>query len=355
MRCATMKPRPQSPAINQTLNFGLIGYGGLAREYYAPALACMKEVNVAAVADPLERSRLAAARWKPLAHVYDNHLQMLQQEKLDGVLIASPPSSHLSAWLETHKKGLPAFVEKPFALTSQIEEFPRLSDAEAALMVNFNRRFWLPYQQVIEAARNGTIGNLRDIQFTFQTDPQRWSAVTNHRLSQAEGGVLHDLGSQAVDLVCQIANCDPQRISAIFASRRWEADCVQLEMEFPGGISARCDLAYGAPNRESLTVNGSTSSIVLHEPNMAPHITRRNRLSLAARMEDYAWLGYRALFPSRRMLRSTIAQALCAFVETIRTSRQFHPGYSDARMNIRLLALASSMASVTRASGGANG
>lgn len=350
-----MKQRPQSPAIGQTLSFGIIGYGRLAREYYAPALACMKEVNVAAVADPLEQSRLAAARWKPLAHVYDNHLQMLQQEKLDAVLIASPPSSHLSAWLEARKNGLPAFVEKPFALTSQMEELPHLSDAEAALMVNFNRRFWLPYQQVIEAVRNGTIGNLRDIQFTFQTDVRRWSTVTNHRLSQAEGGVLHDLGSQAVDLVCQIANCDPQRISASFASRRWEADCVQLEMEFPGGLSARCDLAYGAPNRESLIVNGSTSSIVLHEPNMTPHITKRNRLSLAARIEDYAWLGYRALFPSRRMLRSTIAQALCAFVETIRTSRQFHPGYSDARTNIRLLALASGVASVTTASGGANG
>jgi predicted dehydrogenase len=350
-----MKQRSQSPTTGPTLNLGIIGYGRLAREYYAPALARMKDVNVAAVADPLEQSRLAAARWKPLTRTYDNHRQMLQQEKLDAVLILSPPSSHLSAWLETRRNGLPALVEKPFVLISQIEELPHLSDAEAALMVNFNRRFWLPYQQLIEAARNGTIGNLRDIQFTFQTDVERWSTVTNHRLSQAEGGVLHDLGSQAVDLVCQIANCDPQRISASIASKRWEADCVQLEMEFRGGISARCDLSYGTPNRESLTVNGSTSSVVLHDPNMAPHVTRPNRLSLAARVTDYAWLGYRALFPSHRMLRYTIAQALGAFVETIRTTRPFHPGYSDARANLRLLAMASGMASVTTASGGADG
>jgi predicted dehydrogenase len=350
-----MKQTSLNPAIRQALNFGIIGYGRLAREYYAPALAGMKEVKVAAVADPLEQSRLAASRWRPPARVYENHLQMLQQEKLDAVLIASPPSSHLSVWLATRKYGLPAFVEKPFALISQMEELPHLSDAEAALMVNFNRRFWLPYRRVIEAARNGTIGNLRHIKFIFQTDVERWSTVTNHRLAQAEGGVLHDLGSQAVDLVCQIANCDPSRISASVSSRRWEADCVRLEMEFPGGISACCDLAYGAPNRESLTVNGSTASILLREPNMAPHTTKRNQWSLATRIEDYAWLGYRALFPGHRMLRSTIAEALGVFAETIRTGDQFRPGYSDACTNIRLLALASGLSGAAVACRGANG
>ncbi|MGC2182028.1 MAG: Gfo/Idh/MocA family oxidoreductase [Terriglobales bacterium] len=350
-----MKRKPQSPATRQTLNFGIMGYGRLAREYYAPALACMKDVTVAAVADPLEQSRLAASRWKPLARVYENHLQMLRQEELDAVLIASPPSFHLSGWLEARKYGLPAFVEKPFALISQVEELPHLSDAEAALMVNFNRRFWPPYRRVIEAAKNGAIGSLRAIQFTFQTDVRRWSTVTTHRLSLAEGGVLHDLGSQAVDLVCQIADCDPSGISASFTSRRWEADCVRLELEFPGGISARCDLSYGAPNRESLTVHGSTASILLHEPNMTPHTTKRNRLSPAMRIEDYAWLGYRALFPRHRMLRSTIAEALRAFAETIRTGHQFRPGYSDACANLRLLALASGVSGATVASGGANG
>ena len=106
-------------------------------------------------------------------------------------------------------------------------------------------------------------------------------------------------------------------------------------MEFPGGVSACCDLAYGAPNRESLTVNGSTASILLREPNMAPHTTKRNQLSLATRIEDYAWLGYRALFPRHRMLRSTIAEVLGVFAETIRTGDQFRAATSDACTNIR--------------------
>ncbi len=73
------------------------------------------------------------------------------------------------------------------------------------------------------------------------------------------------------------------------------------------------------------------------------------------RIEDYAWLGYRALFPRHRMLRSTIAEALRVFAETIRTGHPFRPGYSDACANLRLLALASGVSGATVASGGANG
>jgi hypothetical protein len=42
-------------------------------------------------------------------------------------------------------------------------------------------------------------------------------------------------------------------------------------------------------------------------------------------------------------------------VETIRTGGQFRPGYSDARTNLHLLALASGTVAVTSVSGADNG
>jgi len=350
-----MNVRPQNAIRGRIRKLGITGYGRLAREYYLPALARMRDVRVVAVADPLEESRLAAVKWSPLARVYLSHEQMMSQEILDAVLIASPPSSHLAAWLEARKAGVAAFVEKPFALTSQMKDLPQVSDAEGRVMINFNRRFWPPYQQVIEAARYGAIGALRNIQFTFHTDVARWSQVTQHRLSPGEGGVLHDLGSQAIDLICQIANGEPRQISASFASKRWESDCVHLEMEFPGGVFARCDLAYDPQNRESLSVTGSTASILLREPNMTPHVTNNCQVSAAARLEDYAWMGYRFLFPTQRMLHYTITEALNVFVESIGADRHFKPGYAEACANLRLLALASGVTNSTMTSGGANG
>jgi len=335
----------------QMLNLGITGYGRLAREYYVPALSGMKDVRIVAVADPLKESQLAASQQIPLARVYPNHQQMLSQEMLDAILIASPPSFHLTAWLEARKKKVPVFVEKPFALISQMQELPELSGVEAGLMVNFNRRFWPAYQYVIEAASNGTIGTLRDIHFTLHTNVARWSTVTQHRLAQGEGGVLHDLGSQAVDLVCQIANGEPHQISASFESKRWESDHVHLQMEFAQGIQARCDLAYDQQNCEALGVTGTAASIVLREANMTPHVTKTGRVSVAARLSDYACLGYRFVFPARRLLRYTITQALSVFVESLRLGRPFQPGYSEARTNLGLLALANNVADATITSG----
>lgn len=339
---------------HRILTLGITGYGRLAREYYVPALARMKDLRIAAVADPFEASRLAASKRLPQVHTYPGHQQMLSHENLDAVLIASPPFSHLTAWLEARQRKVAAFVEKPFALTSQIEQLPELSDTEAALMVNFNRRFWPPYQRVTEAVASGMIGTLKDIHFKLHADVIRWSTVTQHRLAPGEGGVLHDLGSQAVDLICQIAKCEPLQISASVESKRWESDHVNLELEFPQGLHARCDLAYDQQNCESLRVTGSAASIILREANMTAHVTQTGRLSMATRLSDYAWLGYRFLFPTQRLLRYTVTTALNRFVESIRTGGPFHPGYAEARSNFRLLALASSAADVALTSGEAN-
>jgi len=341
-----MKTRSHRAITISTLDLAIIGYGRLAREYYVPALARMNGVRIKAVADPSPESRYSAKKGIPLAHVYQNYQEMFSQESFNAVLIASPPSSHLMAWLEARKNRVPAFVEKPFALTSQMQDLPHLSDADAALMVNFNRRFWSPYQEVIRACRNGTIGVLRHIQFTFHTDVARWSTITKHRLSPDEGGVLHDLGSQAVDLMCQIANCAPGRISGSFTSRRWNSDSVQLELEFAGGIQAHCDLSYDDQNREALIVTGSAGSLLLREPNMTPHVAKNGRLSVTAYLEDYAWLGYRGLFPGHRMLRQTIMHSLSTFIESLRTGSCFKPGYAEACENLRLLARAAGVADI---------
>jgi len=345
---------PDHMLNHRILTLGIIGYGRLAREYYLPALAATKDVRVVAIADPFEASRLAASTRLPQVHTYSNHEQMLSHENLDAVLIASPPSSHLTAWLEARQRKVASFVEKPFALTSQTRQLPELSDVEAALMVNFNRRFWPPYQRVNQAVARGMIGALKDIHFKLHADVARWSTVTRHRLAEGEGGVLHDLGSQAVDLVCQIAQSEPVGVSASVHSKRWESDHVNLELEFPKGLHACCDLAYDQQNCEALTVTGSTASIILREANMTPHLTRTGRLSTANRLSDYAWLGYRFLFPTQRLLRYTVTTALSRFVESIRTGGPFHPGYAEARLNLRLLALASGATEVTLTSGETN-
>src|SRR6185437_3726142 len=113
-----------------------------------------------AVADPLASSRrMAQARFSLQA--YANFEEMLAAETLDAVLIASPPSSHVPGWRAAREQRIAAFVEKPFALASQLETLLPMSDAEAGLMVNFNRRFWPNFQRVSEMVQQRAVGDLR--------------------------------------------------------------------------------------------------------------------------------------------------------------------------------------------------
>src|SRR5439155_20422319 len=82
------------------------------------------------------------------------------------------------------------------------------------------------------------------------------------------------------------------------------------------------------------------------EPNMTPHVAKNGRLSVTAYLEDYAWLGYRGLFPGHRMLRQTIMHSLSTFIESLRTGSCFKPGYAEACENLRLLARAAGVADI---------
>jgi predicted dehydrogenase len=248
-------------------------------------------------------------------------------------------------WRAAREQRIAAFVEKPFALASQLETLPPMSDAEAGLMVNFNRRFWPNFQRVSEMVQQRAVGDLRAVHYVLQTNVLGWSTVTQHRLWGSEGGVLHDLGSQAIDVVCNIAQREPENIFAFFGGKSPDSDRVRLEIDFPGDIHAWCDLGYCEQNRESLAVLGSKASIVLREPNMAPHVTRlETGESMREQLTDYAVLGYRFLFPARRMLRYSIHQALTKFMDSVRSGGGFEPGYNEAIRNVRLLARAAAFA-----------
>ena len=88
-----------------TLRIGIAGFGRLAREYYIPALASLSEAHLVAVADPLKSSQRTAQALFSLK-AYADLEEMLAAEALDAVLIASPPSSHVSAWRAAREQGL---------------------------------------------------------------------------------------------------------------------------------------------------------------------------------------------------------------------------------------------------------
>jgi predicted dehydrogenase len=321
------------------IRLGIVGFGRLARAYYLPALRARDDVELAAVADPLAASQAAAAALGGV-RVHADHGTLLERERLDAVLVASPPSSHLAVLDDAAAAGLAVFLEKPFVLSHQLavlEARPPMP----RVMLDLNRRFWPPYRRIAELAR-GELGRPIEADFALHTDLLAWSTVTTHRLVTDEGGLLHDLGSQAIDLACMLGGREPRAIVAETGSRRWPDDTLRLRITFPDGSVVRCDLAYDGRTYERLSVRGPSGSAHLSDPNMA--IARETDGWLRARSRDVAAFAYHMFRREQSFARASIAAAIAAFVRAVRTGEGYSPGFDDGLRNARWVAAAASSA-----------
>jgi predicted dehydrogenase len=323
------------------LRVGIVGFGRLAREFYLPALRMLPGLRVVAVADPLPASRDAAAARVPGAVIHADPHALVAETALDGVLVASPPSTHLALWRASTARGIATFVEKPLVLASELDALDG-RESDRRVMVDFNRRFWPPYLRLGALVRDGALGRPVDVEFSLVLDVMGWSQVTRHRLDDREGGLLHDLGCHAIDLATELVGEAPAAIAADVSSRRSPGDHVRLRLQFASGGSAVCELGYDARTRERLVVRGPLATAWFIEPNAALHLepagTRSSRV--VGMLRDAAHLGYRGLRRSHSIGRASVRGALAAFTAALRDGGPFSPGLEDGVRNAQIVAAA---------------
>jgi predicted dehydrogenase len=325
----------RSKTLGAPMRIGLLGFGQLARNYYVPALRRIIGIELIAVADPLVESRDAARALYPSIKTYPTHLALLEEQPLDALLIATQPSSHLQIWNDVVKRKVPIFMEKPFVLYGQLAQACDPPRSDRVLMLNLNRRFWPAYRRIRELICSGQIGRPQKAEFVLRVDVLRWCSVTSHRLSPAEGGVLYDLGSSQLDLIKTIFSKYPASITARASTKRWQDDHVEILVNYAGGLSVRCDLAYSDRNRESIMIEGSKGRVRLDDPNMGLHLepSGGRTVPIVSRFRDAILLGYRGLRRDQSMLRYTIRASIEEFVLAVRARGPFGIGFEEAVEN----------------------
>jgi predicted dehydrogenase len=141
------------------LRIGVAGAGLIGRRH-VELIAASRDCALAGIADPSPAAKALAdangVRW------YADHRALLQHEKPDGVIIASPNALHLGTALDCVAEGIPALIEKP--VTDSVASAQRLCAAVrrsgVPMLVGHHRR----HNPVIKAARetvmSGKLGQL---------------------------------------------------------------------------------------------------------------------------------------------------------------------------------------------------
>ncbi len=205
------------------LKMAVIGAGHLGR-FHAKLLAGMPDVELVAVADPVEAARNAVAAECNTRSVDDYHELA---DHIDAAVVATPTAMHHRVSLDLLRYGVHLLVEKPIALSvSQADEMIKLAKRNGAvLQVGHIERF-NPAMQVAGPF-------VRDPKFVEAT------RASGYTFRSTDVGVVLDLMIHDLDLVMSLAGNTVTRIDALgLAVFGPHEDVAHARLEFASGCVA---------------------------------------------------------------------------------------------------------------------
>ena len=231
------------------IKFALIGCGAIAESFYIPVLSrdhsiCSELHLVDPNPDRLEdlgRRFRVTSTGATLDPVLGG---------IDAAIIATPPDTHFPLAARLLAAGHHVLCEKPFTVLPEDAETLVAQAAAAGLVVATNnfRRGLATFDRIAAITRTGELGRLRSIAWA-EGVKFNWPTQSGFYFTQkGQGGlpppgVLLDIGSHVVDLVCWwcggapvVAECRTDSFGGPEARARIALDC--------GGTEARIDLSY---------------------------------------------------------------------------------------------------------------
>ena len=238
------------------LTVGVIGCG-----YWGPNLIRnfinLKEAEVRICSD-LEEDRLKHMKqlYPSLATTTD-YRDIIKDEKIDAIVIATPVSTHYQIAAEALEAGKHVFCEKP--LTQSVEEGVKLVDLadenDRTLMVGHTFVYTAAVNKVKDLISSGQLG---DIYYMSM-------ARVNLGLFQEDINVVWDLAPHDVSIMNYILGVRPVAVSAVGHSyiQPEIQDVSFVTLRYPGSILANLHVSWLNPNKiRSTTVVGSKKMLV---------------------------------------------------------------------------------------------
>lgn len=191
--------------------FGILGTGRIGR-MHAGLVAQQPDATVSWCydVDPVraaEAAEMVGAR--PAEHVDD----VLADDSVDAVLIASPTNTHVELILRSAAAGKPILCEKPIDVDlAKVEECRRaLAAYDVPVQLGFNRRFDPSHRGVHDAVRDGQIGALELLIITSR-DP---GPPPPRAILEACGGLFRDTTIHDFDMARFVLEDEPVEVYAM--------------------------------------------------------------------------------------------------------------------------------------------
>jgi len=271
------------------LRYGLIGAGMMGQEHIRN-IALLEGVRVAAVADPDDDMRAAAAELAgPGCTAFSNHRDLLSAQSCDAWVVAAPNDLHHPILIDLLATEKPVLCEKPLCTTTRdaadiAARAARAIRGAAPVWVAMEYRYMPPVARLLEKVRAGEAGPprmiaIREHRFPFLDKVGHWN-----RFSERTGGTLVEKCCHFWDLMRIGLGADPVRVYASagqdvnhreerYGGRRPDIiDNAFVVVDFEGGARGMLDLcmfAEGSRWQETIAITGDRARIEARVPGPA--------------------------------------------------------------------------------------
>ncbi|WVQ96756.1 hypothetical protein IAU59_003863 [Kwoniella sp. CBS 9459] len=307
---------------------GIVGTGHRAR-LYTNSIAARPSLELVALCDTNSdrmdhHNQLLKEAGRPEAKKYaaEDFSKMLEEEKLDILVVTTIDYTHDLYIVPAVKKGIKVLTEKP--MTTDVEKCKKIlaavEEGNGSVQVLFNYRYNPVHWKVAEVIAQGKIGNVKSVHFEWLLDTvhgadyfRRW-----HRYKDRSGGLMVHKSSHHFDLVNFWIQSKPESVFGLGAlsfygkeqgqksgwargydrargSKEAEDDPFAIHLEDEPGLKALYHDAEHIDNyhrdmnvfADDITIEDDMSVLVHYESgvNMTYHLTAYS-----------PWEGYRVMF-----------------------------------------------------------
>jgi scyllo-inositol 2-dehydrogenase (NADP+) len=255
------------------LSVGLIGFGMAGRVFHAPVISRVPGMRLAAIVQP--HGDTAAAAY-PAARVVRTVDELLADESIRLVVVATPNTSHANIAMQCLEAGRHVVVDKPLATTIEeaeaIEEVARRTGR--VLSVFHNRRWDGDFLTLQKLADARTLGRIVGFESRFERyRPTRRQNAWREQAGPGNG-ILFDLGPHLIDQALVLFGL-PDAVTADVRTERDDAvvdDAFDVVLHYPGSRAAlHASMLASAPGPR-FELRGTSGSYVKYH--LDPQETR---------------------------------------------------------------------------------
>lgn len=206
----------------RTVGVGVVGYGYAGRAFhtYLISLERAHGLVLRGIATRDAQRQAAARVDHPEAVVFGSLEEMLRDDTIDLVVLATPHDTHRDLALQALAAGRHVVVDKVMCLglTEADDMLAAAARADRVLTVFHNRRWDWDYLTLRHVLQQGWLGS----PYLFESTVLHYGEPRGWRSSAAQGGgILYDWGAHLIDQALLLVPGPVRQVEAVVQHRKW--------------------------------------------------------------------------------------------------------------------------------------